>query len=697
MNGKGMIGDPLTRVDGPLKVMGRATYAAEFEVPGVAYGVMVRSTIPSGTIASIDSTVARRMPGVLLVMTHENAPRLPAKGRAAVKPPAGREMSLLQDAAVRYNGEPIAVVVAATLEQATDAAAHLDIRYRAADAVLDFDQAKKDPKPAKMLRGPAEKKWGDAQSALERADVKVDAVYTTPMEHHNPMEPHGTIAEWKGSELTLYDATQYVSGAKETVAKTLGIPPEKVRVVCPFVGGGFGCKGSAWSHVTLAAMAARKAGRPVKLVLERPQMYGPVGGRPQTEQHIVLGAMRDGRIVALRHEVLSHTSVFEDFTEPSTQPTRALYAWPNGDTVQKLAKMNVGTPTFQRAPGEATGTFAIESAIDELAYELGMDPLELRLRNHADVEPSSGKPWSSKKLRECYEDGARRFGWSRRSARPGSMRDGRWLVGWGVATATYPAHRMEAKAVAIMNADGTFTVRSGTQDLGTGTYTICSQIAAETLGVPVQKVRFELGDTRFPKAPVSGGSMTAASVGPAVRAACLALREKIDAGGKAPLQAEGSAKPPAEDEEKKTHAERSFGALFGEVRVDPELGILRVPRVVATYSVGRILNAKTAASQFQGGIVWGLGMALMEESILDRRTGRIVNANLAEYHVPVNADIGSIEVAWVDENDTGFNDIGARGIGEIGITGVAGMVANAVFHATGKRVRSLPITLDKLL
>jgi xanthine dehydrogenase YagR molybdenum-binding subunit len=313
------------------------------------------------------------------------------------------------------------------------------------------------------------------------------------------------------------------------------------------------------------------------------------------------------------------------------------------------------------------------------------------------VEPSSGKPWSSKKLRECYEDGARRFGWSRRSARPGSMRDGRWLVGWGVATATYPAHRMEAKAVAIMNADGTFTVRSGTQDLGTGTYTICSQIAAETLGVPVQKVRFELGDTRFPKAPVSGGSMTAASVGPAVRAACLALREKIDAGGKAPLQAEGSAKPPAEDEEKKTHAERSFGALFGEVRVDPELGILRVPRVVATYSVGRILNAKTAASQFQGGIVWGLGMALMEESILDRRTGRIVNANLAEYHVPVNADIGSIEVAWVDENDTGFNDIGARGIGEIGITGVAGMVANAVFHATGKRVRSLPITLDKLL
>ncbi|HET9576951.1 MAG TPA: molybdopterin cofactor-binding domain-containing protein, partial [Usitatibacter sp.] len=353
--------------------------------------------------------------------------------------------------------------------------------------------------------------------------------------------------------------------------------------------------------------------------------------------------------------------------------------------------------TFQRAPGEATGTFAMESAMDELAYELGIDPLRLRLVNHADVEPSSGKPWSSKKLRECYEQGARRFGWSRRSAKPGSMRDGKWLVGWGVATATYPAHRQEAHATAILNADGTYVIRSGTQDLGTGTYTICSQVAADTLGVPVEKVRFELGDTRYPRAPVSGGSMTAASVGPAVRAACVALKEKIDAGGRAPLQAEGSAKPAAEDEEKKTHAERSFGAIFGEVRVDPDLGIIRVPRIVAVYSVGRVLNAKTAASQFQGGIVMGVGMALMEESVLDRRTGRIVNGNLAEYHVPVNADIGAIDVSWVEENDTEFNDIGARGIGEIGITGVAGMLANAVYHATGKRVRRLPITLDKLL
>jgi xanthine dehydrogenase YagR molybdenum-binding subunit len=548
-----------------------------------------------------------------------------------------------------------------------------------------------------MIRGEPSKTWGEGAGALDEADVKVDATYATPMEHHNPMEPHGTIAHWQGDKLTLYDATQYVFGVKETVAKILGIPAENVRCICPYVGGGFGCKGSAWSHVALAAMAARKVGRPVKLVLERPQMFGPVGGRPQTEQHLVLAAKRDGRIVVVQHEVVSHTSVFEDFTEPSTQPVRALYAYPNGAVRQELAKMNVATPTFQRAPGEATGTFAIESAMDELAAALKMDPLELRLINYAEKEPSSGKPWSSKKLRECYEDAARRFGWSKRTPDPRSMRDGRWLVGWGMATATYPAHRQEAKAIAKLNADGTYLVRSGTQDLGTGTYTICTQIAAEALGVPERKVRFELGDTEYPKAPVSGGSMTAASVGPAVRAACIALRQKIDAGGKAPLEAEGSAKPEHGEEDENPNAERSFGALFTEVRVDPALGLIRVPRVVATYSVGRVLNMKTALSQLQGGIVMGVGMALLEETILDKRNGRIVNGNLAEYHVPVNADIGSIEVAFVEENDTVFNDLGARGIGEIGITGVAGALANAVYHATGKRVRNLPITLDKIL
>jgi len=691
------IGDPLTRVDGPAKVTGRAPYAAEFEVPNLCHAVMVRSTVPAGAIASIDSAAVKRMPGVLLVMTHENAPKLPKEGRGAVNPPAGREVSLLQEATVRYNGEPIAVVVAETLEQATEAAAALLVSYGPADAVLDFEKSKQKLEPAKMTRGEPQKKWGDAQAALASAAVKIDRVYRTPFEFHNPMEPHGTIAHWKGDELTLYDATQYVDGVRNTVSKTLGIAPEKVRVVCQYTGGGFGCKGSTWSHVMLCAMAAKKAGRPVKLILQRPQMFGPVGARPITEQHLVLGARRDGKLVAVRDEIVTPTSIFENWAEPAGQPVHSLYAYPNGATDQKVSRMNIGTPTFMRAPGECTGTFALESAMDELAYALDMDPLQLRLINHADVDPSNGKPWSSKKLRECYEDAARRFGWSKRNPKPGSMREGNWLVGWGMATATYPAHRMEAKASATLNADGTYLIRSGTQDLGTGTYTICSQVAAETLGVDVRKIRFELGDTRYPKAPVSGGSMTAASVGPAVRAACLALKDKMAKGGKAPLTAEGKAEGPPQDEAQQKYAERSFGALFGEVRIDADLGMIRVPRVVATYSVGRVLNAKTGKSQFEGGIVWGIGQALMEEGVLDKRTGRVVNGNLAEYHVPVNADVGSIEVAWVEENDTEFNDLGARGIGEIGITGVAAMIANAVYHATGKRIRDLPITLDKLL
>jgi xanthine dehydrogenase YagR molybdenum-binding subunit len=509
-----------------------------------------------------------------------------------------------------------------------------------------------------------------------------------------------------------------------------------VRVIDPFVGGGFGCKGSTWSHVVLSAMAARQAGRPVKLVLARPQMFGPVGGRPQTEQHVVLGARRDGRLTALRHDVICHASAMEDFVETAASPSRALYACSNGTTSHRLATLDVGVATFQRAPGEATGSFALESAMDELAYRLRMDPLALRMANYAETEPASGKPWSSKMLRECYRDAAERFGWSKRTSGPRTMRDGRWLVGWGMATATYPAHRMPASALARLLPDGSVLVQSGSQDLGTGTYTIMTQVAAETLRVPAARVRFELGDTAMPHAPVSGGSMTAASVGPAVQNACRALRTRMIAEAVAdarsplhgaaadtvqivdgvftvtgepprrepvadfaarrgtPLEAHGDAKPGSDEAR---YATRSFGAVFAEVRVDAALGIVRVPRIVASYSVGRLLNAKTARSQLEGGIVWGIGMALFEDSLLDPRDGRFANANLAEYHVPVNADVGTIDVAFVDENDTRFNPLGARGIGEIGITGVPAALANAVFHATGTRVRDLPITLDKLL
>jgi xanthine dehydrogenase YagR molybdenum-binding subunit len=714
------IGLPLDRVDGPAKVAGHARYAAEFAPQRVCHAVIVQSTIPSGRIARIDARAAEAMPGVVLVLSHRNAPRLPEEGRAAVDPPAGREISVLQTEAVRYNGEPIAVVVAETLEQAEEAAAHVAIAYEGRTAELDFAHAKSAAyRPGKVTHGKPDNAWGDAAKALESAPARIAATYTTPYEHHNPMEPHATVAEWEGDRLTLWDSTQYVSGVRDTVSRTLGIPAQSVRVVSPFVGGGFGCKGSTWSHVVLAAMAARAARRPVKLVLGRPQMFGPVGGRPRTEQRVELGAARDGRLVALRHDVVSHTSSFEDFTEPSTQPTRALYACPNGATTQRLVKLDLGTPTFQRAPGESTGTFAIECAMDELACRLGMDPLELRLRNYADVEPDSGRPWSSKKLRECYEQAASRFGWARRDPHPRSMRDGPWLVGWGMATATYPAHRTASKASATLLSDGTVVVRSGTQDIGTGTYTVMTQVAADALAIPVDLVRFELGDTRLPKAPISGGSMTAASVGPAVQAACRELRGMLEredgrwlrsqdddarraafralaARQARPLEAQGEAHPEASDD-RQPFASRSFGAVFVEARVDPELGIVRVPRIVAAYSVGRLLNAKTGVSQLRGGIVWGVGMALTEESLLDPATGRYVNENLAEYHVPVNADIGEIDVSVVDENDTRFNPLGIRGIGEIGITGVAAAIANAVYHATGRRVRELPITLDKLL
>jgi xanthine dehydrogenase YagR molybdenum-binding subunit len=733
-----VIGRPLDRVDGRLKVTGGARFAAEFKEPALAYAVMVQSTVPRGRVSRIDRSAAERTPGVLAVLTHENAPQLPEKGRAAIHPPAGRALSLLQEDAVHYNGQPIAVVVADSFERAVDAAALLRVTYeQQPPPMLDFDAAKPAQYPPKsLISGSVDKSWGDFQAGSDAAEVRIDAVYTTPMEHHNPMEPHATVARWDGEHLTLYDATQYISGVKETVAKTLGISPDNIHVINPFVGGGFGCKGSVWSHVVLCAMAAKRIGRPVQLVLARPQMFGPVGGRPMTEQHIVLAARRDGRLTALRHEVLSHTSEFEDFTEPCTQPTRALYACPNAVTTQRLVRLNVGTPTFQRAPGEATGTFAIETAMDELAYALAMDPLALRLVNYADTEPSSGKPWSSKRLRECYRAAAERFGWSRRTPAPLSMRDGDELVGWGMATATYPAHRMPASASARVLADGTAIVQSGTQDIGTGTYTVMTQVAAETLGIPVAKVRFELGDSAMPRAPVSGGSMTAASVAPAVQNACRALRARLTALASddpasplagvdaqriaiddgvvfvrddrsrheplaalvarqgAPIEASGDAKP---GDEEKRYASRSWGAVFAEVRVDGQLGVIRVPRVVATYSVGRLLNAKTARSQLQGGIVWGVSLALFEHSLLDRRWGRFVNGNLADYHVPVNADIGAIDVTFVEENDIVFNPVGVRGIGEIGITGVAGALSNAVYHATGKRVRDLPITLDKLL
>jgi xanthine dehydrogenase YagR molybdenum-binding subunit len=555
------------------------------------------------------------------------------------------------------------------------------------------------------------------------------------------MEPHATIAAWEGDRLTVWDATQYVMGVREALAGVVGVPPENVRVVSYFVGGGFGCKGLMWSQVPLAAMAARVVGRPVKLVLSRRQMYGPVGARPQTEQRVVLGATRDGTLTAVRHESVSHTSRIEDYTESCANVTRMLYASPNIETTHRLVKLDLGAPTFQRAPGEAPGTFALESAMDELAVALGMDPMALRLKNYAETDPESGKPWSSKALRECYRIGAERFGWSKRSAVPAAMRDGSVLVGYGMASATYPTLRMPASASVRLTADASGTVRAlvqtASQDLGTGTYTVMTQLAADTLGLTPQQVRFELGDSRFPPSPVSGGSMTTASTGTAVHQACTAGRDKLvslaiadlasplhgalatavsAADGRLVLTGDASKgesyaailrRQPggavevradsAPAREAGSHSSHAFGAVFAEVRVDRDLGEIRIPRIVAAYGGGRVLNAKTARSQLQGGIIWGIGMALEEETLVDPRTGRYMNADLAEYHVPVNADVGSIDVTLVDEVDPYVNPIGVKGIGEIGITGVAAAIANAVYNATGVRVRELPITLDKVL
>jgi xanthine dehydrogenase YagR molybdenum-binding subunit len=734
-----IIGQPLNRTDGIAKVTGAARYAAEHPLPGMTHAVMVTSTIPSGRVVGIDTRAADEVPGVLFIMTHENAMQLPEKTRSGkLSPPIGRVLSLLQYDAVHYNNEPVAVVVADTLEHARDAAARLRIDYEISPAITDFEEAKNATHPPeKVLTETTDTKRGNLQAGLLSAAQTVDGTYTTPFANHNPIEPHATIAAWNGDKLSLYDSTQYIMGVRNTVAGTLGIPPENVSVQCPYVGGGFGCKGSVWSHVVLAAMAARQVGRPVKLVLDRNQMFGPVGARPIAEQRLRLGAMSDGRMTGSSHDVVAYTSVIEDWIEPCALVTRMLYDCPNQETTHRLARMNLGTPTFMRAPGESTGSFALESAMDELAYALNMDPLQLRLQNYAESDPGKQLPWSSKSLRQCYELGAERFGWSRRSPQPGSMREGSTLVGWGMATATYPTNRSPASATASINPDGSAVVRSATQDLGTGTYTVMTQVAADGLGLPVDKVCFELGDSSFPVAPVSGGSTTVASVAPAVYAAATAAKSKligiavadersplyganadevvvengaaylltepskretvaaiVQRHGKGPVDATADAAP---GDEKTKYSMHAFGAVFVEVHIDEELGEIRVPRVVGTYGVGKLMNRKTGHSQLMGGIVWGISLALLEKTVMDSRTGRAVNGNLAEYHVPVNADIGTIDVAVVDEDDPHVNPLGAKGIGEIGITGVGAAIANAVYHATGKRIRNLPITLDKLL
>ena len=643
---------------------------------------------------------------------------------------------LFEDDLIHYAGQYLALVVAETQEQATAAAALVEVTYEEQTPVIETADALDSLFEPKELFGPVSVVRGDVAKAIGRGEFRLDETYTTPIEHHNPMEPSATVAIWEGDDLTLFDATQWVMGARNCVADMLAIDRKRVHILSEFVGGGFGCKGFIWPHQALAAIAAKKVGRPVKVALSRQQMFAACGHRPETEQHVTLASDKQGKLLAIRHNTIAQTSTVDDYTELCGITTGFLYACPNVEVTHKLVRVNIATPTSMRAPGESPGLFAIESAMDELSYSAGIDPIELRLRNYAETDAQKNVPFSGKHLRECYETGRERIGWENRSPQPRSLRDGRDLIGYGMATATYPAYRSPGAASVRLRDDGTAEVASATQDIGTGTYTTMAQMAAETLGLPVAKIRSRLGDSQLPPAPVSGGSMTTASVMPAVKAAAEdALKKLVQCGlqnknspfygrsakevtaaegrvsardGKAAQtyaevlrtagveQIEGEARVEPGEEQKK-YSFHSFGAQFAQVRVDAELGLVRVERMVSVFDIGRVINPKTARSQALGGIIQGIGMALLEHSVYDRRNGRIVTDNLAEYLLPVNADVNRIEVVFLDIPDPVINSMGVRGAGELPITGVAPAIANAVYHATGIRVRQLPITIEKLM
>ena len=683
------IGAALERMDGMDKVMGIAPYAFEQRAERPAYVHPVQSAIVRGRIRAIDTGKAERVDGVIAIITHGTAPKLAAD--------ENQELWILQSDEIHFRGQFIGAVIAETMEAARCAADLVDVEYDVAAHDVGFRAGREDLYAPKHVNAgyPTDTVQGDAEAAFRAAEVKLDATYTTPMEHNQPMEPHTTIALWESDKLTLYDSTQGVHSVRKTVAKVLGLRPEQVRVISPYVGGGFGSKGEPHAHNILASLAAlRVPGRAVKLALTRQQMFTLAGHRTPTIQRFRLGATRDGQLQAIMHDVIEQTSRFQEFAEQTAVPTRLMYAAPNRRTRHRLAALDVPKPSWMRAPGETPGMFAGEVAMDELAVACGIDPIELRVRNEPDRDPESGKPWGNRHLVECLREGARRFGWSKRDPQPGRQAEAGWLVGSGVASSTYPRYVLMGSRATIRFEDGRYRIRIGAADLGTGTWTTLTQIAADALGCAPEATRLEIGDTDQPNATVAGGSSGISSWGWTLVAAAREFR-RLHGSHPSP-GAEASAETPKEADDE-SFAQHSFGAQFAEVRVNPETGEVRLARMLGVFSAGRIINPRLARSQLIGGMTMGLSMALHEESVMDERLGQIVNHDLAGYHLATNADVVNLDAVWLDEVDDRSTPMGSRGIGEIGIVGAAAALANAVYHATGKRMRALPITPDKLL
>jgi xanthine dehydrogenase YagR molybdenum-binding subunit len=727
------IGTPTSRVDGRAKVTGAAQYAADFNVPGLAYGSVVSSTIAKGRIVRNDTSEALRVDGVIDVLTHENRPLMAGTDRAYRDDvaPEGAPFRLLYEGKIIFSGQPIALVLAEEWEIARFAASLVRVEYEEEPHVTDLYRQRHE---AFALKDPA-KPRGEAETAFAAADVRHEGEYYIPIEHHNPMELFAsTVIRDDAGQLTVCDKTQGVQNVQRYVCSVFNMNPDDVRVVSAFVGGVFGSGLRPQYQVTLAVLAARALECSVRLVLTRQQIYS-LCYRPGTIERVALGAKAGGTLDAITHEAIAMTSQYEDFARNDTTWSGALYKCANAKYIHKLVRLDLPTPSDMRAPGGATGVYALESAMDELAVALELDPLELRLRTYSDRDQREDIPYTSKELRECYRQGAETFGWRKRNPKPRAMRDGSELVGWGMATGIWEAMQMKTTVRIVLSANGHAEVACATSDIGTGTYTIMAQVTADSLGLPLDHITVKLGDSTLPQSPVEGGSWMASSVCNAIATTCDAVRKEllrlamrlpsspfadaraddvVLADGKIVSNQDASLAVSIADVmqygevdriERETstgsnddgkHARNTHSAVFAEVKVDEQLGVIRVTRIVNAVAAGRILNTKTARNQIVGGVVWGIGMALHEETLVDQKFGRIVNANIAEYHVPVNADVHDIEVIFVDEPDDIINPLGIKGVGEIGIVGTAAAIANAIYHATGKRVRDLPITLDKL-